>query len=342
MGDQRRYLLALLALTLVTALWVQTRAAFSAPQVPQVRSLRGLRSESLVTRAVEEVAAKVSESDADKAGDGSLESGYNLAGWGTALLAAPQLYAAGKGNFVALQEFQLLVVVLIVVKVMRSAAARNRLNGTTFKQLNMALIGTFATLFCISLHVLAGLATAAVRSGCSCILCVQALFGLLLLGTSKVMVSTAYKGLEKHGLPAFRSTIVAKEGPAFSALAVAYAITALHAVWFGSAQALYSGFKAVGLIRCFMVAACAYECQKAAVAGRTGCSALGGESKPTTPRRLSSETYRLLNIALMVDSACRLYPLYMAGAGLAAFAFPGLALAASSLGWLAGKLSVGK
>lgn len=361
MRHQLFRILALLALALLTTLCLRSLDAFSTPKVLHAHTRQGSRTETLVPRAAAEPEEKGEQTlsfleqlpnQKKSEGEGmSLETGYYRAGWGAALLAAPKLLAVGKGGFLgtakaelaALQMAQVLVVVVIVLKVMRSAAARGRLNGTTFKQLNLALIGAFATIFGISLYELAGLAFKAVSKGGA----LSALIGpialtVLALWTSWLAVSTAYKALEEHGLPSFRCGVVAKEGALFSALAIAYAVTALHSAWWGFILTLYSPLKMFGALRCFVVAACAYECQKAAVAGRTQCSALGGKTSPAQPRRLASETYRQLNVALIVDSICRLYALRTLGSGLSFFVLPGLALATSSIGWLTGKTSVGK
>mmetsp|Transcript_76305 Transcript_76305/g.192862 ORF Transcript_76305/g.192862 Transcript_76305/m.192862 type:complete len:166 (-) Transcript_76305:75-572(-) len=142
-------------------------------------------------------------------------------------------------------------------------------------------------------------------------------------------IGASYRALEDHGLPKFKTAITADkedEGARWmlTILAAGLAFTAVQQVFAGGFMMLYTRLKALGAMRCFIMAACAHVCQTAAVAG---------------PKRLASETYRLLNLTVAVDSAARLYSA-VAPTGLPGVtAIPaGIALFSSAGGWLVGKL----
>ncbi|CAE7840411.1 unnamed protein product [Symbiodinium sp. KB8] len=109
-------------------------------------------------------------------------------------------------------------------------------------------------------------------------------------------------------------------------LEVGYFVTSLHQVLWGSAS-LFGGFPALGALRCFVVAACAHVCQTASVAG---------------PKRLSSETYRTLNLALLLDATARIAMLVAAANKPSALlasvlVFPAVDAFCAMGGWLVGK-----
>lgn len=220
----------------------------------------------------------------------------------------------------AAQTFQVLLVTMFVLKVMQSAAARDRLGGTTFRVLALGLLASFFVILFDSLyhlgHLLPQITSTASASW------VTIIVSLVILVTSYISVTASYKALEEHGLPSFKFGVISKGAAPLSLLAIGYAVTAMHSLGSGAILTLYSPMKIVGVLRCFVVAGCAHVCQTAAVAGA---------------KRLASETYILLNLALILDSVARLGTLKTLGMPPAYSIIPAIALLSSAGGWLVGK-----
>merc|ERR1719401_605681 len=115
-------------------------------------------------------------------------------------------------------------------------------------------------------------------------------------------------------------------------LAAGYALTAIYQIVCGGAMVLYTQqLKIIGALRCFIAAAAAHVCQTAAVAG---------------PKRLSSETYRTINLALALDGASSLAMMISIASSasapfwtMALVSFcPAVGLASAVAGWTTGKL----
>lgn len=220
----------------------------------------------------------------------------------------------------AAQTFQVLLITLFVLKVMQSAAARGRLGGTTFRVLALGLLASFFLIFVHSLHHLGHLLQQITSIASAP--WYHLIASLVMLVTSYTLVTTSYKALEEHGLPSFKLGVMSKGAAPLSLLAVGYAVTAVHSLGCGAITTLYGPMKIVGVLRCFVVAGCAHVCQTAAVAGA---------------KRLASETYMLLNLALILDSVARLGTLRTLGMPSTYSILPAIALLSSAGGWLVGK-----
>jgi len=208
-----------------------------------------------------------------------------------------------------------------VLRVLRNATLRSRLSGTTFRVLALANVAAFSVvLYHITFQLwrllfgLPGpLRNLPIYPVCIAMLAQFAAF---------YAVRASYCVLEEEGLPSFGRPRLK------NVLAFGYALTMTHQVVWGGGLLLYSNLKTTGALRCFVLAACAYVCQTAAVAG---------------PRRLASDTYKTLNVVLCIDSALRLATALRAESislGTAAtVALPAVALASSAGGWLVGKFA---
>lgn len=258
----------------------------------------------------------------------TVQTNWGRAAWGYGTWSAFQV-----GRMVATARFAdftvaPLIMTAVSCSVLRSAAGRDRLNGGTFRMLGLAVLGA-STLFLLK-----------------AIMDVSVL--VRLLGERPVPLETeafllaqvplafvawygfqgGYGTLIQHGLPKFKFSVRAEKGRTWllTLLAVGYAATAIHQVIWGSA-CLFTGPFTLGALRCFVVAAVAHVCQTAAVAG---------------PKRLSSETYRTLNLALILDGVARIAILVATAdkppALLASvLVFPAVDLFCALGGWLIGK-----
>jgi len=299
--------------------------------------------------------AKAEAKDTASLSDALLQDGYDRALLGVRLLLLVQVISAlrvagsalgirtlsAAGHWLAVfgQALGPLVPSLLVatatLRVLSGAASRNRLNGGTFRVLAFGL----SSAFCIALYhnsfqlvsQLIGIAKGA--EGLSALCSKSAL--LALGGVAAWIFSAvsvfwpAYSTLKVHGLPELKTSITSSGGNwPLTLAATSYALTAIHQVIWGGALILYSDLKGLGVLRCFVVAACAHVCQTAAVNG---------------PKRLASETYRILNLALIVDSVARIaFVLGPAGGSPFLLIFPAISLCAASSGWLVGRLAMPK
>merc|ERR1719291_23192 len=208
-----------------------------------------------------------------------------------------------------------------VLRLLRSAVLRNRLCGTTFRVLALANVSAFSVIFYhISFQLwrlLFGL-PGPLRD----LPLYPVLVAVLAQCAAFYAVRASYRVLEEEGLPSLSRPRLK------NILAFGYALTMIHQVVWGGGLLLYSNLKTTGALRCFVLAACAYVCQTAAVAG---------------PQRLSSDTYKTLNVVLCIDSALRLASTLRTESvslGTAAtVALPAVALASSASGWLIGKFA---
>jgi len=122
----------------------------------------------------------------------------------------------------------------------------------------------------------------------------------MMIAAALPTVGASYRALEDHGLPKIKTAITGST-TLMTMLAVGLALSAVHQLVWGFSLLLYTPYKTMGALRCFIVSGCAHVCQTAAVAG---------------PKRLSSDTYSVLNLALAIDSAVQLATTYR-------FGFPG-------------------
>ncbi|CAE7357795.1 CCD1 [Symbiodinium sp. CCMP2456] len=184
------------------------------------------------------------------------------------------------------------IVTAIACGVLRSASARDRLGGGTFRLLSLGLLFACSLLFLRAISSVGVLLAVASKGPVSLRVEALLLAQVPILFVSCFGCKAAYGTLAKEGLPKFKMALRAEKGRKWllTLLAVGYFVTSLHQVLWGSAS-LFGGFPALGALRCFVVAACAHVCQTAAVAG---------------PKRLSSETYRTLNLALLLDATARI------------------------------------
>lgn len=274
-----------------------------------------------VRRHAEEGSAKLSAKS-------SLETPFFRSFLGVAAPAVPLGAAAARGiangsftaHLGAAQTFQVLLVTLFVLKVMQSAASRDRLSGTTFRVLALGLLASFFLIFFDSLYHLGRLLPQITSIGA--VPWLPLVVSSVMLVTSYISVTASYKALEDHGLPSFKLGVMSKGAAPLSLLAVGYAVTAFHTLGMGAILTLYGPMKIVGALRCFVVSGCAHVCQTAAVAGA---------------KRLASETYMLLNLALILDSAARLGTVAALGMPPSYSILPAIALVSSAGGWLVGK-----
>lgn len=212
---------------------------------------------------------------------------WGFAGWSSFQIA----YVVATAR---LADFSIapLIMAAVCCGVLRSAAGRDRLNGGTFRTLGLAVLSA-STLFLLKnvmdLSVLVRLlGERPVPLETEGFLLAQA----PLAAIAWYGCRAGYGMLQQYGLPKFKLDVRAQKGRKWllTLLAVGYAATAVHQVVWGSA-CLFVGPFTLGALRCFIVAACAHVCQTAAVAG---------------PKRLSSETYRTLNLALILDGLTRI------------------------------------
>ncbi|CAE8594228.1 unnamed protein product [Polarella glacialis] len=259
------------------------------------------------------------------------EVGFSRAAFGVGLMALGEVlrsflsYSQG-GLLAAAGQLLSVAPVLLVARasceVLRGAAARGRLSGGTFRVLSLGLLSAFAMLLFDALF----------RTSSTLIL-IRGSAQLVPLGLAAVTAGTAVSGLRAaygvlaaEGLPKWKLEVRSEKRPRWllTLLAAGYAATALHQVLWGGAMLLYSKFKLLGALRCFVVAACAHVCQTAAVAG---------------PKRLNSESYRTLNIALFMDGAARIALLVASSSSLSAGlrVFPAVELICAAGGWMIGK-----
>ncbi|CAJ1423493.1 unnamed protein product [Effrenium voratum] len=266
--------------------------------------------------------------DSGKGVAASIETDWARATWGYSAWSGIQAGIAVVSAHFADFSVAPLIMTAVCCSVLRSAASRDRLNGGTFRTLGLAVLGA-STLFLLKtimdvsvLVRLLGQRPVPLETE-----------GKLLAQVPLALVAwfgckAGYGTLHQHGLPKFKLSVRAERGQRWllTLLAVGYAVTAVHQVVWGSA-ALFSGPFTLGALRCFIVAACAHVCQTAAVAG---------------PKRLSSETYRTLNLALILDGVARLAilvatadkpPALLAGV----LVFPAVDLVCALGGWAVGK-----
>lgn len=359
--------LMLLPLALPAAL------AFSAcqrsPQLPQLRGhgrlaglaaaprvqLRAENEEPGSVESVESVDISETVEDLQVIKEASHEDGFEIALLGTygltIISAAPFVGAvmraarvpvfkqiamanAAKMQLSSLQAVQVFVVAALALRVLNSAAARNRLSGTTFKVLAMGLASAFCAIMVNSLYVVGKLLLGPVikrwtmpfiggmmSQKMSYVLPLAGVAGLSIF-TAFHAVRACYGTLQEHGVPKFKMTIKSKESVVLSLLAMCYFATSLHSVYWGGILAMYSPFKTAGALRCFVVAACAHVLQGAAVAGS---------------KRLSSDTYTTLNLALMFDAGVRLATVMLLRSPKLLWIPSIVALIASVGGFLVGK-----
>jgi len=268
------------------------------------------------------------EGSAEPLAKPSLEGSFFRSLVGVAVPALPagaatmKAVASGslKANLVSMQTFQVLLITLFVLKVMQSAAARDRLGGTTFRVLALGLLASFFLILVDALITLSSVLPQIVST--ASVPWYPLVASLVMLVTSYISVTASYKALEEHGLPSFKLGVMSKGAAPLSLLAVGYAVTTVHSLGWGAILTLYSPMKIAGALRFFVVAGCAHVCQTAAVAGA---------------KRLASETYRLLNLALILDSVARLGILMTVGMPPTSFILPAITLLSSAGGWLVGK-----
>jgi len=314
--------------------------AFSAcqrsPQLPQLRGHGRLAGPPAALRTRKSVHLRADPMYEQPAGDvevevikaDSHEDGFEIALLGTygltVISAAPFVGAvmraarvpvfknlamanAAKMQLASLQAVQAFVVAALALRVMNSAAARSRLSGTSFKVLAVGICSSFCVIMCNSLYVMGKLLLGPVikrwtvpffpvMSQKMSYVLPQAGVAALSIFTAFHAVRACYGTLGEHGVPKFKMTVKSTESGLLSLLALCYLATALHSVYWGGILAMYSPFKTAGALRCFVVAACAHVLQGAAVAGS---------------KRLSSDTYTTLNIALMFDAGVRLATVMM-------------------------------
>lgn len=262
--------------------------------------------------------------------DASVEQAYSRAQLGMSVLVASEAIAvvAGQGAASAgsmsvhIGRLQALIVTVAALKVMKGAAARGRLSGGTFRMLALGLLAGFGVVtYHAVFQVIQVLVSAMTGAGISLSAVATLSLGYVAAAAGALTVAAAYRTLEEQTLPKFKLAVQAETMP-LTALAVGYAVAAMHAVVWGGAVVLYSKLKLIGALRCFVVAACAHVCQTAAVAG---------------PKRLSSETYQLLNLGLVVDGAVRLATVAFRGYSASLWLFPALSLVTAGAGLAVGK-----
>lgn len=256
----------------------------------------------------------------------TVKTNWGRAAWGYGGWSAFQV-----GRMVATANFAdftvaPLIMTAVSCSVLRSAASRDRLNGGTFRMLGLAVLSA-STLFLLKtimdLSVLVRLlGERPVPLDTEAFLLAQVPLALV----AWYGFRAGYGTLHQHGLPKFKFAVRAEGRSWLTLLAVGYAATAVHQVIWGSA-CLFSGPFTLGALRCFVVAAVAHVCQTAAVAG---------------PKRLSSETYRTLNLALILDGLARIAILVATAdkppALLASvLVFPAVDFFCALGGWLVGK-----
>mmetsp|Transcript_90058 Transcript_90058/g.285156 ORF Transcript_90058/g.285156 Transcript_90058/m.285156 type:complete len:355 (-) Transcript_90058:67-1131(-) len=316
-------------------------AAAAAPRLGRGSVLGRLRSSPVipVVRPPRPLHAKAAETDAEADGEPPFEAGFSRAALGTGILAATEVAGAlrhwGRPSAgYSLGVVPVLLLTMASLRVLQSAASRGRLSGGTFRMMSLASLAAFAAmLFVTCFDVLKMFALLAVgRFSWAAIL--PLCIGILAINTALPAIGASYGTLAAEGLPKFKTAVRAEKGNRglLTLLAIGYVVTAVHQVMWGGAMLMYSNWKVVGALRCFIVAACAHVCQTAAVAG---------------PKRLSSETYRTLNLALMLDSAICCGTVVFLGAptsfGAARAvavvgALPLVSLLSSAGGWAVGKL----
>jgi hypothetical protein len=207
-----------------------------------------------------------------------------------------------------------LIVTSAALRNLRSATIRGRLDGSTFRVLALALLAAFSVIFyhvCFQLwRLLFGMRSTSL----------QAVFiATVAVSAATFAVKASYQVLQEEGLPYL------KPPRSRNILAIGYLVTAVHQVVWGGSLLLYSNLKTAGALRCFVLGACAYVCESAASAGS---------------KRLSSSTYKSLNVALAIDSVIRLNSaLGAVEPTLASLALPAVTLVSSTGGWLMGKFS---
>lgn len=279
--------------------------------------------------------------------DESAEAGFTRGGLGVLLLMSFEYVAlANKGLSTTVgrahcESMGMLAVTGAALWVMRSASSRGRLDGGTFRMLSMGSVCAFTGLF---YHAAATTLPYLTKFfAAKSVDMYPLLLGGAVLWTCFSIVSTSYANLRQHGLPNFNLEILSdsdKDRITCSFLAAAYAVCALYQVIHGAYDILYSGWKTQGFLQCFIVGACFYVCQTAAVVG---------------PKRLGSATYRTLNVAFIFHSILRLLSQYhvvhrhhwyhrhhLPLTGASSIIVPSLALLTSVVGWLLGTFSKSK
>lgn len=268
-----------------------------------------------------------------EAADASVEQAYGRAQLGMSVLVASEAIAvvAGQGAasassmLIHIGRLQVLIVAVAALKVMKGAAARGRLSGGTFRMLALGLLAGFGVVtYHAIFQVIQVLVSAGTGAGISLSGVATLSLGYVAAAAGSLTVAAAYRTLEVQTLPKFKLAVQSESAP-LTALAVGYAVAAIHAVVWGGALVLYSKLKLIGALRCFVVAATAHVCQTAAVAG---------------PKRLSSETYQLLNLGLAMDGTVRLATIALRGYSASLLLFPALSLVTAAAGLAVGRYYV--
>jgi len=315
-GSMRPAARIALALALSASPWT---LSFSAPRALGARPLTSVvrrGASDAKPSAAEESAPSMEEDAAALIGDARLEASFGRAAVGTWIMAASML----PGQW---RSVPAVLCAIASLQVLRNAASRDRLSGGTFRMLCLGLLAGFsAMLFNSGCQVMElTLRSQGVFNVRSAIRVAATIFA------SVSGLGAAYRALEDHGLPKFKTEIRAAKGRRWllTLVAAGCAFTAVQQLVIGGVLLFYSRYKAVGALRCFVISACAHVCQTAAVAG---------------PKRLSSETYGLLNAAVALDAVVRLSLWVGTEIGVAALpAAPALVtLLSAGVGLLIGKL----
>eukprot|EP00439_Symbiodinium_sp_Y106_P014590 s3379_g2.t1 len=163
------------------------------------------------------------------------------------------------------------IVTAIACGVLRSASARDRLGGGTFRLLSLGLLFACCLLFLRAISSVGVLLAVASKGPVSLRVEALLLAQVPILFVSCFGCKAAYGTLAKEGLPKFKMALRAEKGRKWllTLLAVGYFVTSLHQVLWGSAS-LFGGFPALGALRCFVVAACAHVCCGPGVRIRAG------------------------------------------------------------------------
>lgn len=256
--------------------------------------------------------------------------GFAPEGFGIGFLMLEEAAEAFKGPAGAsrlLSSIPLLCVMLAVLRVLNSAGSRGRLGGGTFRVLALGLLAASSVILFDAAFSGVGLLVGS-RSYQDLLVPVALLAAAW---EAWYFTTSSYGTLKAVGLPSVKTALKAETGnrALLTVLAVAYAATAVQQVVWGASLLLYTNLKLTGALRCFVVSACAHVCQTAAVAG---------------PKRLSSDTYRTLNVVLALDSVARLAAIFQLSemslrwSSPALLVLPSISLLTAVGGWLVGKL----